>query len=154
MFWNELKIHFPNFIFWVINDFVHNFQVFLYDQKFQIKNVVSKDAQCSETDFCVLEFLYFLCDFYFLRYGQFCNQQWTVNKWLTKTVNQWLNWEFNPIASEVLLTEFFFWIRLRPECTTKVKYKITYNLKLKIAQKKLMTKIRFRTLRNFWDIIF
>ena len=29
MSWNEWKINFPIFIFWVMVDFVHNFQVFL-----------------------------------------------------------------------------------------------------------------------------
>ena len=40
IFWNELKINFPIFaisIFWVVVDFVHNFPVFLTDQKCCLK---------------------------------------------------------------------------------------------------------------------
>ena len=43
-------------------DFVHKFQLFLLT-KYGGKNVVSKDAQCSETDFCVLEI--FFCNLSF-----------------------------------------------------------------------------------------
>ena len=48
---------------------------------------------------------------------------------------------------------FFFWIRLSPECTTKVKCKIYHNSKTKNPNKKTRrnSKIRFRTLRTFWD---
>ena len=40
---------FCDFHFWVTVEFVHNFQVFLTDQK--CKKNVSRDAQCSKTDF-------------------------------------------------------------------------------------------------------
>ena len=49
------KLNFQFYIFWVIVDFVHNFQVFYRPKVFE-KNAVSKDAQCFETDFWVLEF--------------------------------------------------------------------------------------------------
>ena len=39
MFSNEWKINFPILIFWVIDDFVHNFQLFLTNQKWK-KNVM------------------------------------------------------------------------------------------------------------------
>ena len=58
----QLKNHFSDFCniyFWVMVNFIHNFQVFL--PTIYGKNYVSKDAPCSETDFCVLEF--FLCNF-------------------------------------------------------------------------------------------
>ena len=54
MFWNEWKIKFAIFIFWVINDFVHNFQVFLTE--FLGICFLGKDAQFSELDFCIHEF--------------------------------------------------------------------------------------------------
>ena len=54
MWWNDWKINFLIFIFWVINNFVHNFQLLLTDPK---KNVgISKYAQSSESDFCIREF--------------------------------------------------------------------------------------------------
>ena len=43
------------------------------------KHLFPKDAQCSETDFLIHEF--FLCDFYFFRYGGFCIQQWLTVNW-------------------------------------------------------------------------
>ena len=53
IFWSKLlrnvlkQIKIPIFIIWVINDLVHNFQVFLTDQKI-IFLCISKDAQCFE----------------------------------------------------------------------------------------------------------
>ena len=47
------------------------------------------------------------------------------------------------------------WICVSPESITNVKYKIDHNSKTKNRTKKLMnSKIRFTTLRIFWDIFF
>ena len=45
MFWNEWKINFQVFIFWVVNGFVHNFQVFSIDQKWNKKYL----KRCTKT---------------------------------------------------------------------------------------------------------
>ena len=64
MFWNKWKINFP-FLFWVINDFVEKFHVFLFYRPKMVKNiVVLKDAQCSKSDFCIMIFFYPILSFW------------------------------------------------------------------------------------------
>ena len=60
------------------------------------------------------------------------------------------------VRGEIPLSLKNFWIRVSPECTTKVKYKIDHNSKTKNRTKKKLwnSKIRFWTLRICWDIFF
>ena len=64
-----------NFFFF---HFVHYFQVFLHTRV--EKKVVSKDVQCSETDFSVLQFLF--CAIIILRdMVNFIWKQWLTMNW-------------------------------------------------------------------------
>ena len=177
MFWNEWKINFRFLVFEVWS--------FKIPRIFRHFYFLSKDAQCSETDFLVLEF--FFCYIfsvwdmvYFVLIIRSELGTWNFLRSWFRNANQWLpvgkgdsiqkyqgpgggalGGDYsgqNPQTGgfrgwsppNIKLSEF---VQVPDQFTTHVEHKIHHISKTKNCNKKKLNnyKIRFRTLRIFWD---